>query len=33
MTPPEMALLAGVVCTGFAAFVLALSAVEDDDAE
>jgi hypothetical protein len=31
MTPLEMALLAGVVCTGFAAFVMALAAVEDDD--
>jgi hypothetical protein len=33
MTPLEMALLAGVVCAGFVAFVLALSAVEDDDVE
>jgi len=33
MTPLEMALLVGVACTGFAAFVLALSAVEDDDVE
>jgi len=33
MTSFEMALMAGVVLVGFAAFVLALSVTEDDDAE